>query len=169
MPELGSRVKHPEPSRRQVEVIRPLVLLLVMTLAGCASPQSATPTTGPGSGAPAVSGRVSCQPFGYEPVLITFAYPAGPATAEVGGQTAVGMLRACASTPDESGVSATITKLTSSVSAGTGGPQSPNAGQSVWVVEIDTLESIRGGDAYPAHYWIEVNQATGVPTLIAYG
>jgi len=146
-----------------------LLLLLVAVLAGCAGRQNATPTTSSDPGAPAVPAKVSCQPFGYEPVLVTFAYPTGPATAEVGGQTAVGMLRACASTPDASGVSVTITHLTSSVNAGTGGPKSPNAGQSVWEVKIDTMESVRGGDPYPAHYWIEVNQATGIPTLIAYG
>ena len=64
---------------------------------------------------------------------------------------------------------ATITDLTSSVKAATGGPTSPNAGQPVWEVQIDTMESIKGGAAYPAHYWIEVNQATGVPTLTGYG
>lgn len=148
---------------------RSLVLLVVLVLAGCAGPQIAAPATSPNSGAPATPANVSCQPFGYEPVLVTFAYPTGPTTSEVGEQTAVGMLRACASTPDASGVSVTITSLTSSVSGGTGGPKSPNAGEPVWEVKIDTMESVKGGDPYPAHYWIEVNQATGVPTLIAYG
>lgn len=148
---------------------RSLVLLLVAVLAGCAGPQDATPTTSSDPGAPAPPAKVSCQPFGYEPVLITFAYPTGLTTAPGAEQTAVGMLRACASTPDESGVSVTITDLTSSVKAGMGGPNSPNAGQSVWEVQIDTMESVNGGAAYAAHYWIEVNQASGIPTLVAYG
>ena len=146
-----------------------LLLLLVAVLAGCAGRQNATPTTSSDPGAPAVPAKVSCQPFGYEPVLITFAFPTGPATAVGAEQTAVVMLRACAATPDESGVSVTITALTSTVNGGMGGPKSPNAGQAVWEVKIDTMESVKGGDAYPAHYWIEVNQATGIPTLIAYG
>jgi hypothetical protein len=43
-----------------------------------------------------------------------------------------------------------------------------NAGQAVWLVQIDTTECVKGG-AYPGHYLVEVNQATGVPTLVAYG
>jgi hypothetical protein len=112
--------------------------------------------------------QVSCQPYGYSPVLITFAYATGPTTATAAEQAAVAMLRSCAATPDESLVTVTITDLTSSVKAGTGGPMSPNAGQPVWQVQIDTMEGVKGG-AYPAHYLVEVNQATGVPTLIAYG
>jgi hypothetical protein len=78
------------------------------------------------------------------------------------------MMRACAATPDGSSVSVTITDLTSSVKEDTGGPMSPNAGQDVWRVQIDTMQDA-GGAPYPAHYLVEVNQATGVPTLIAYG
>jgi len=115
-----------------------------------------------------VPAQISCQPYGYSPVLITFAYTAGPATATAAEQTAVDMLRSCAATPDENGMTITITDLTSSVKAATGGPMSPSAGEPVWEVQIDTTEAAKG-EPYPAHYWVEVNQATGVPTLIAYG
>lgn len=148
---------------------RCMLPLLLALLSGCAGPQNSTPTTGSSPGVPAAPAKVSCQPFGYEPVLITFAYPIGPTTEKGAEQTAVGMLRACAATPDESGISVTIRDLTSGVKAATGGPKSPNAGQPVWEVKIDTMESIKGGAAHSAHYWIEVNQATGIPTMIAYG
>ncbi len=148
---------------------RPLVLLLLVLLAGCASPSGSAPALSSVPKSSSAPAQVSCQPYGYAPVLITFGYAAGPTTSAAAEQTAVAMLRACAATPDESSVTVTITDLTSSVKAGSGGPMSPNAGQPVWAVQIDTTESVKGGAAYSAHYWIEVNQSTGVPTLIAYG
>lgn len=132
------------------------LLLPLALVAGCASPMGSAPA------------QVSCQPHGYSPAPITFAYPTGATTAASAEQTAVAMMRACSATPDEASVTVTITNLTSSVKEDTGGPMSPNAGQAVWLVQIDTTEAVKGG-TYPAHYWVEVNQATGVPTLIAYG
>lgn len=148
---------------------RHLVLLPLVLLAGCASTPGDAPTASPVPVSSPTPAQVSCQPFGYAPVLVPFAYVIGPTTSAAAEQTAVAMLRACAGTPDESGVTVTIEQLTSGVQGGTGGPKSPNASQAVWTVEIDTMESTKGGEPWPAHYWIEVNQATGVPTLIAYG
>ena len=51
---------------------------------------------------------------------------------------------------------------------GTGEPSGPNSGRAVWLVQVDTTEAVKGG-TYQAHYWIEVNEASGVPTLVAYG
>lgn len=135
---------------------RDYLLLPLALVAGCASPLGPAPA------------QVSCQPYGYSPAPITLAYPNGPTTAASAEQTAVAMMRACSATPDEASVTVTITDLASNVKGGTGEPSGPNAGQAVWLVQIDTTEAVKGG-AYPAHYWVEVNQATGVPTLVAYG
>ena len=137
--------------------MRLLRLLLQLTLvAGCAN------TTSPG---PA---QVSCQPYGYSPVPIALSFAPGPATAASAEQTAVALIRSCAATPDSSSITITIADLTSNVKGGTGEPSGPNAGKAVWLVQIDTTEAVKGG-TYPAHYLVEVNQATGVPTLVAYG
>jgi hypothetical protein len=132
-------------------------LLLPLTLlAGCAN----TANTGPV--------QVSCQPYGYNPVPIAFSFAAGLATAASAEQTAVALIRSCAATPDASSITITITDLTSNVRDGTGEPGGPSAGQAVWLVQIDTTEAVKGVP-YQAHYLVEVNQATGVPTLVAYG
>ena len=137
--------------------MRLFCLLLPLTLlAGCAS----TSNTGPP--------HVSCQPYGYNPVPITFSFAPGPATAASAEQTAVALIRSCAATPDASSITITITHLTSNVKDGTGVPGRPNAGQAVWLVQIDTTETVNGGP-YQAHYLVEVNEATGVPTLVANG
>ncbi len=136
---------------------RLLCLLVPLTLlAGCASPS----TPGPA--------QVSCQPYGDSPVPITFDFAHGAATAASAEETAVALIRSCAATPDASSLTITITDLTSSVTGSTGEPTGPNAGQAVWLVQIDTTETVAGG-TYQAHYLVEVNQGTGVPTLVAYG
>jgi hypothetical protein len=58
--------------------------------------------------------------------------------------------------------------MASSVRDGIGEPRGPNAGRPVWAVQVDTTETVRD-PSWQAHYWIEVNKATGVPTLTAYG
>lgn len=132
------------------------LLLPLALLAGCANTTSPGPT------------QVSCQPYAYTPAPIAFSFAPGQVTAASAEQTAVSLIRACAATPDSSSITITITNLTSNVKNGTGEPTGPNAGQAVWVVQIDTTEAVKGG-TYEAHYWVEVNQATGVPTLVAYG
>ena len=132
------------------------LLLPLALLAGCAT------TTSPG---PA---QVSCQPYGYSPVPIALPVVPGPMTAASAEQTAVTLIRSCAATPESSSITITITDLTSTVNDGTGEPTGPNAGQAVWQVQIDATEAVKSG-TYKAHYLVEVNQATGVPTLVAYG
>ncbi len=132
------------------------LVLLMPLLAGCAGSTEPDPA------------QVSCQPYGYSPEPIPFDVAPGAATAASAEQTAVALIRSCASTPDVSSVSITITDLVSSVTGGTGEPGGPNAGQAVWLVEIDTTEAVQGG-TYHAHYRVEVNETTGVPTLVAYG
>ena len=136
--------------------MRLLRLLLPLTLlAGCANTTSSGPA------------QLSCQPYGSSPVPIALSFAPGPATAASAEQTAVALIRSCAATPDSSSIDQ-IASLASNVKGGTGEPSGPNAGQAVWLVQIDTTEAVKGG-TYQAHYWVEVNQATGVPTLVAYG
>jgi hypothetical protein len=137
--------------------VRLLRLLLLLTLlAGC------TDTASPGHA------EISCQPYGYGPVPIFLTFVPGPVTADSAEQTAVSLIRSCAATPDSSSITTTIADLTSTVQADTGAPFGPNSGQAVWLVEIQTMGTVNG-DSYRAHYLVEVNQATGVPTLMAYG
>lgn len=128
-----------------------LILLPVALLTGCAGPASPAP------------GVVSCQPYGYSPAPIAFTFAPGPVTSSSAEQTAVALFRSCGASAPAS----TISDLRSSVSSATGGP-GPNAGQPVWLVQIDAT-STDPGASYGSHYLVEVNQATGVPTLIAYG
>jgi hypothetical protein len=129
------------------------LLLPLSLLAGCAS------TTSPG---PA---QVSCLPDGYSPAPITFSFAPGPATAASAEQTAIALIRSCHATLDSS----SITNLTSNVEEGTGRRKGPNSGQAVWLVEIDMTRTLNGGATGHQYYWVEVNQSTGVPTLVAYG
>jgi hypothetical protein len=129
------------------------LLLPLALLAGCAN------TTSPG---PA---QVSCQPYGYSPAPITFSFAPRPATAASAEQTAVALIRSCHAGLDPS----SIADLTSNVKDDTGRRRGPNAGQAVWLVEIVETLNLNGGGTVPAYYWVEVNQSTGVPTLVAYG
>jgi hypothetical protein len=48
-------------------------------------------------------------------------------------------------------------------------PTGPNAGEAVWLVQVDATITEPGGTSYESHLVIEVNQATGVPTVIGIG
>jgi hypothetical protein len=110
------------------------------------------------------SGAISCQPFGYTPAPIAFSFASGPVTSSAAEQTAVALFRACVLP------TSTITELMSSSVAATGTPTGPNAGQPVWRVQVDaTVNEPSPGGVYQSHFWIEVSQATGVPTVVAYG
>jgi hypothetical protein len=39
----------------------------------------------------------------------------------------------------------------------------------VWIVKVQATVPTPPEGSYESHFWIEVNQAPGVPTLIAYG
>ena len=151
---------------RSLPAVGRLVILVAGLVVACGGPAvSENPTTAVD---PRVSAVVSCQPFGSPDVPITVTFASGPVTAEVAQATAIAMLRSCAATPDENGVTVTIAELSSSVKAGVGGRMSPNAGQPVWVVDLDTTEGVKA-DQWHAYYSIEVNMATGLPTLMAIG
>lgn len=153
-------------TRRHVTRRRPPARMTTLALvAGVLAACSTAPTMI----IPASSVTVSCQPFGYAPAPVTLQLPGGVLDAKVAEAIAVSMVRTCAATPDENGTTTRIDTLGHSVGDGTGNPTGPNAGQPVWTVKIDTTESVGGGEGWNAHYWIEVNKATGVPTLIAYG
>ena len=130
----------------------PLASVVVLLGAlGCAGP----------AGQPV--GSVSCQPFGYTPAPIAFSFAPGSVDASRAEETAVALYRAC------HGSAGTVSNLTSSTSSATGSFGGPNAGQSVWQVQVSATVTDPSGATYQSHYWIEVNQSTGVPTLIAYG
>lgn len=105
---------------------------------------------------------ISCQPYGYTAAPIAFSFPRDRLTSAVAEQTAVALYRGCSSSSE------TIMKLTANTEAGIGTPGGPNAGQPVWAVKIEATVAVRGG-SYLSAYWVEVNQTTGVPTVIAYG
>jgi hypothetical protein len=126
--------------------------MVVVALLGCATPLS--PASGP----------TSCQPLGYSPAPVPFSFPPGPVSSATAEQTAVALFRAC-ELPN-------VTELTSNAVAATGTSGGPNAGRPVWRVQVDatvTPSDQSPGEGYRSHFLIEVNQATGVPTLIAYG
>ena len=107
---------------------------------------------------------VSCQPVGSEPALVPLAFPAGALTAAVAEQTATALFRAC----ELQG--ATITNLSAVATPSTGMRLGPNAGQVVWRVQVDaTVTEPTSGTRYASHFLIEVNEATGVPTIVALG
>lgn len=109
---------------------------------------------------------ISCQPFGYAPVPVSFSFTPGPVTASAAEQTAVALFRAC-SAPSASGQpTALVTNIVVTSNAAIGEPSGPNAGQPVWRVQIDVTLF---GETAHSYSWTEVNQATGVPTIVALG
>lgn len=129
--------------RREMRRLGPLPLL--MLLVGCASP--AAPSQIP----------VSCQPIDSSPRPIALSFAPGNVTSSVAEQTAAALFRACQNP-------GSVTDLTSSSKATTGVQLGPNAGQAVWLIEVDA--TVAAAAALRVAYLIEVNQATGVPTII---
>jgi hypothetical protein len=123
-------------------------LLLLVLLVGCVSP--ASPSQIP----------VSCQPIDSSPRPIAFSFAPGNVTSSVAEQTAAALFRACHQP-------SSVTDLTSSSKATTGMKLGPNAGQAVWLIQVDaTVAPPSGGVALRVGYRIEVNQTTGVPIII---
>jgi hypothetical protein len=110
--------------------------------------------------------QISCQPFGYPPAPVDFPVTPGPITAAAAEQTALALFHACAAGGLDGAPTAEITSIDTDVQSGTGGPNGPNAGQPVWTVQIDV--TLRDNPAQH-HSWTEVNQATGVPTIVGLG
>lgn len=131
---------------RRIWVLLPLAILL-----GCSStPPAPTAVT------------ISCQPYGYTPQPIPFSFAPGPVTSAMAEQTALAFVGSCMQPYT---ISATVISK-----AATGQPSGPNAGQPVWLVQIDgPVTNASPPLGYELHYMIEVNQATGFPTLVAYG
>jgi hypothetical protein len=105
---------------------------------------------------------ISCQPFGSTPAPISFSFAPGPVTSSAAEHTAVSLFDACQR--ESTG------ELTSSSVAGTGMRRGPNADEPVWLVTVDaTVTEGSPGMNEPSHVLIEVNQATGVPTIVGSG
>lgn len=131
---------------RRLWVLLPIAVLLACTNAPNGSPVA-----------------ISCQPYGYTPAPIAFSFPPGPVTSSAAEETAVALFRSCQGP-------SSVTALTSSSKATTGIKTGPNTGQAVWLVQVDsTITEPSPGASYQSHFLIEVNQATGVPTVIGYG
>lgn len=140
--------------------------VLALITAACISPPPPSPTLGtPIAVATQFVGPFSCQPFGYPVAPVNFSLTPGPVTSSGAEQMALALFRACAA--DTNGQpTAAIADIATEVEAATGQPSGPNAGQPVWRVRIDvTLQ----GNPAQVHSWTEVNQATGVPTIVGLG
>jgi hypothetical protein len=110
--------------------------------------------------------QISCQPFGYPPAPVSLSFTPGPVTSADAEQVALALFSACAADTHNGAPTAPMTSIDTDVHSGTGGPTGPNAGQPVWTVQIDV--TFKDNPA-PIHSWTEVNQATGVPTIIGLG
>lgn len=130
---------------------RLLLLVPLVGLLSCMSPASPTPVA------------ISCQPSGASPAPAAFSVIPAPATAAAAEQTAIAMVRACE-------LPKTVTDLSSSSKPATGVQQGPNGGQAIWLVQVDvTVVEASPGATYQAHFLVEVNQASGVPTIVGQG
>ena len=108
--------------------------------------------------------EVSCQPYGYPPDNITFSYVPRPTTSAGAEATALALSHAC----DRS--SGTTSNVRPTTTNATGVPGGPNAGQAVWHVDVVFyFVPPSASTGLDEHIVVEVNQATGVPTVIAYG
>jgi hypothetical protein len=160
----------PSGQAHRLRDLKPLaVALLCALLAACAAPlpsaqgpASASATTSPSPSPTASAVAISCQPYGYTPAPIPFSFAPGPVTSAVAEQTALAFVRSCM---QPYSISPTV-----STKPATGQQGGPNAGQPVWLVQVDgAVTDSSPTRLYDAHFLIEVNQATGVPTLVAYG
>lgn len=109
------------------------------------------------------AGTISCQPSGATPAPVPFTFTVGPVGESAAAATAVGLFRACALP------TATINDLSARTAPVSGVRGGPNEGQSVWSVQVDATITEPGGTRYLSHFLIEVNQVTGVPTVMGMG
>jgi len=145
--------------------VRLVAAIAVITLIGCSPAAS---QSGPGSptttsAASSAGEASSCQPLGHSPSPIAFTFVPGPVSAAVAENISAALYRACQD-PNK-----TIKDLTSTSHEGSGSPSGPNAGQPVWLVQVDAQVVESSGASYGSHFLIEVNQATGAPTVISNG
>ena len=62
-----------------------------------------------------------------------------------------------------------LTNVTATVELTPGVKVGPNAGRQVWTVKVDGTVTDANGTRYDSHFWIEVDPATGVATVIGRG
>ena len=109
-------------------------------------------------------GRYRClvQPIGYTPAPVDFSiFPGSKAQSEA-ESIARDFLLACGRPISSS------EQVTTSSRSENGDPNGPNAGQKVWLVRVDVEIADPSSAQITVHDLIEINAATGVPTLIAY-
>jgi hypothetical protein len=116
----------------------------------------------------ATSASISCQPYGWSPAPVPVAFAVGPVDSNQAEQRAVALFNACSVRSSGEPV-ATIRSVTSTVEPRLGSLGGPNAGQDVWVVQIDATVTEATGGSYQTHVYIEVNTTTGVPTVVGIG
>lgn len=139
-------------ARRRSTVRRVWLLVALLSLFGCGGKGSRSPTA------------LSCQPYGSTPAPVAVSIGLGPVTAALAEETGVALFRAC-QLP-----SSVISDLTSGSRAATGMARGPNDGLAVWLVQVDaTITEPSPGGRYQSHFLIEVNQATGMPTIVGQG
>lgn len=128
------------------------LLVTPFLLVGCSGQASDSPTA------------LSCQPYGSASKAVAVSIRLGPVTASVAQETGVALFRAC-QLP-----TSMISDLTSDSRAATGMARGPNDGSVVWLVQVDaTITEPSPGGRYQSHFLIEVNQATGMPTIVGQG
>ena len=131
---------------------RMIAVVLLAVLAGCTS----------GANGPAAG--ISCQPSAFSPAPVAFSFAPGPVTSSVAEQTAVALLDTC----EASGGKA-ISDVKKSSAEATGRPTGPNDGQSVWLVHIDATVNETAVRFYHIYWLVEVNKASGIPTVVDNG
>jgi hypothetical protein len=132
------------------------LMIVAVVVAGCG-------LFGPGDRLGFSSGTVSCQPVGYSPAPIPLSFAAGPVSSSAAEATATYYVQQCAAPM-------VIAKVTATSKAAVGLPSGPNAGQTVWLVQVDGMEGDgSSGGTYAVHFLIEVNESSGAPTLIGLG
>jgi hypothetical protein len=90
----------------------------------------------------------------------------GPVTSAQAEQIAVELVQACGTAAANGQPTPATVYVATSVEAATGERTGPNAGQAVWLVKIDGTVT---DSPAQSHWAIEVNQATGVPTIVGIG
>lgn len=139
-----------------------ITVVLLTALLGCST--SSSPSASPSDAISPASGAISCQPYMFSPAPVPFSFPPRPVTSSVAELTAVALLRSCATS-----WSLTISDIKTSSAEATGRATGPNDGQPVWLVDIDSTAHEAAGAFYVLYFLVEVNKASGDPTVVANG
>lgn len=139
-----------------------IAVVLLAALVGCST--STSPSGSPSGANNPTSDAISCQPSAFSPAPVAFSFAPGPVTSSVAEQTAVALLGTC----EASGGKA-ISDVKKSSAEATGRRTGPNDGQSVWLVHIDATVNETAGGFYHLYWLVEVNESSGVPTVVDNG